>query len=1600
MVDQDAPESDIDEYIASEGVSLDDVHNYKGEDSFYQRNIPNPIKNAVGGIESVGRMLWNVPAGTIAKGAGALTGLAMGEDLPMALQRGEEASSRVSIDPFTKQGEQVDEALGQAYEKLYREPAGGIVAEDLRYDPNAPAGSVRADPRQEAKARTMGEFGADVLAFAGLPKGIRDMAARSRALREQALKETELQKIEEQRARGADRLYSDNIFERRAQPKEGMEQAIPFDDGRGFDPFARGERRKLNPLPYEQIPIEAPPFQMARGSERTSGPQENLFNNDPTIMATEIQKSRREAAQGEIETLAEQQAFLNRELGGRQPDMFTPDRIESRYITGALEYPGERSGVREPIPFETGQRPGLEGSELPTRSKAIPFERTPVERPLTRDDALPYTMEPILPEVSPSGFERLGQELKVESVPFERPFYPNDPILKGMEANLERKTAELDRLRNDHARIINEYQGRVMTEPKARSEIAGLSRSIDKMEKAVSNLTKDIERKKSTNLKLEERGKSREFPKGPGRRQGGAINPEVFIEGFQKVKDLGERGLKLIAKFRKDSENPYPGVLEVTARNQKGDSVGLSLFTPTREGLKELKDKDLYSVGTDVEPSVQRQGIATEMYKFVQELGNDVVPSKFQSDSGKAMWEGFKAKGVPLRQRGGATPDFLTGGLTKLIDRALRKKEPGPPVKLNPKDRVAALEAASGETRSFKDFWEKEGPDLKDLPDSWYEKGLEYGSNAQQVYNNSHNPMVKYVADRVAQEKTQASLKHELATEGVNLGGKGLILPKKVVDPNSPKARWDGLNKKERDLATSIINDYSGKSEPSVDMMRAKGASQKVIDAVKTLQEPLKDFIHELNQHLIAIGKNPIKELPFYFMRAVGDGNFLIRARKITGLSENGKPIYETVAFSRARTSVGADMIVKEWKSKYEARDLEIGYELAKQDTKGNKFNIDTTLLEDIYTALESADPRREALMSAAAEIRSKAGPMGSHRVFRKGREGMDLTHDNFWDTYSNYLDSGYNYLSNLKLSELMKDIQLRTDIPPQVKQWSLDYLNRQRAGEGSVHGLVKDLEKGLDNTLYYLSGKRVAPGQATNFVRFSNKLFTSQALFFGNVPFLVGQMFQSTAFAPAILAEAKYTQGMSKGSVTKSMVTGPMNMFTKNPEFQGIVDFLTKRGKIDPTMVREFEMFGNVGHGAVGWTYKLIEMGYIPRKLEALNRVHAASIAYDFLKDNGLKGKDLKMEVERMVDNIMGNYSSFDRPGIVSRNGILGEGIAPLLTFKNWFTATTLTMMKEAIRGAATGNFTKAIPMVNLFAGFLTFGGVVGMVGFKEMDALWELLKSIPEFQKAWKATTGKVVNEKSPSLSEEVLTSEWLPNAGKFGILTGATQMVDPRGMHISGSMAAGEFMPSAIDGGISQLAPGAAKIGNLGLTMVELIRATLGTKELTEQDKRRLAKGVLPTSWGKVLDNLDEDLNWRTGVVPGGKRGFGTVERRDAWDIGASIAGAGTIPEYSKKMATRDIKEQAPDLAAAKSHLIDLTLEAVMNGQDASPYIERAMQLGITDFQQALVNAYKNKEMPEAERMLGRGTNPNQFERWNYINRAGQEGQYRRRSTPESE
>jgi hypothetical protein len=81
--------------------------------------------------------------------------------------------------------------------------------------------------------------------------------------------------------------------------------------------------------------------------------------------------------------------------------------------------------------------------------------------------------------------------------------------------------------------------------------------------------------------------------------------------------------------------------------------------------------------------------------------------------------------------------------------------------------------------------------------------------------------------------------------------------------------------------------------------------------------------------------------------------------------------------------------------------------------------------------------------------------------------------------------------------------------------------------------------------------------------------------------------------------------------------------------------------------------------------------------------------------------------------------------------------------------------------------------------------------------------------------------LNEKSPSMTESILTSTNLPDWAKFGVITGATKALDPRGAHVSGSMAAPEFMPSFATHGVGNLAPGAQWLATNAMGGWELMK-----------------------------------------------------------------------------------------------------------------------------------------------------------------------------------
>jgi GNAT superfamily N-acetyltransferase len=132
------------------------------------------------------------------------------------------------------------------------------------------------------------------------------------------------------------------------------------------------------------------------------------------------------------------------------------------------------------------------------------------------------------------------------------------------------------------------------------------------------------------------------------------VNPEMAEKDFHAEKDidiLDVGTLKLVAHGM-DTDYPHQFMVEVI--NQEGKKVGhfrfvMMKYNPEKRnmfGFKVANKEDPYVIGGNVSvwDEYQKKGIATEVYRFVKELGNDIRPSTTQSPAGKAMWKSFDRK--------------------------------------------------------------------------------------------------------------------------------------------------------------------------------------------------------------------------------------------------------------------------------------------------------------------------------------------------------------------------------------------------------------------------------------------------------------------------------------------------------------------------------------------------------------------------------------------------------------------------------------------------------------------------------------------------------------------------------------------------------------------------------------------------------------------------------------------------------------------------------------------------------------------------------------------------------------------------------------------
>ena len=141
------------------------------------------------------------------------------------------------------------------------------------------------------------------------------------------------------------------------------------------------------------------------------------------------------------------------------------------------------------------------------------------------------------------------------------------------------------------------------------------------------------------------------------------INPKTLTRGFVQEKDMGWYTLQAVGDFASRMADepptmqinamlkPEAGKRQVTQIGQLDLKIAHGMYLKNNPGAEAL-----VAGGVWVDDAYQRKGVASAMYAFAKELGNDVIASVDQSDDAKAMWAGMQAKGVAENFHDGKNP--------------------------------------------------------------------------------------------------------------------------------------------------------------------------------------------------------------------------------------------------------------------------------------------------------------------------------------------------------------------------------------------------------------------------------------------------------------------------------------------------------------------------------------------------------------------------------------------------------------------------------------------------------------------------------------------------------------------------------------------------------------------------------------------------------------------------------------------------------------------------------------------------------------------------------------------------------------------------------
>jgi GNAT superfamily N-acetyltransferase len=800
-------------------------------------------------------------------------------------------------------------------------------------------------------------------------------------------------------------------------------------------------------------------------------------------------------------------------------------------------------------------------------------------------------------------------------------------------------------------------------------------------------LKQDVEENRSTHL-----GRMFAPVWTPPKSQRGAINPEVFKEGFQRLKQLAD-GTWLRAHF--DSRTG----LNIEARKD-GHIIGNVVFDKGKDELRTFSVK--------VEPDYQRQGYATELYQFAKELGNDIG-----SNGGMGRTEAGK-------------------GFAAHLDKTVRSpgnRQMGA-VRIGEK-KQQQIEKVIGERKNFI----PENPDINIV----LETARKEQDNSQWNYTESGATLA--AMKRRSTAVLAASRIVQNADKRSDLAIRENVLPVEKA--------FRSLSKSELETVAHILKtEMTTNARYHPESLEFLNIKQQ--EAYAHMRAMFDDTLRIQNEARVAKGQEPITAMEAY-LSSRWEGDFrrpiyqaVLDAKGNPKIAADGSIEKKLVWYLAAHTKRGLEAQTQALLK--ERPDLTY---FPKEDHTVRYYKRQTDLQSQYTVMLDILgrdDPLVEAIARLQAEVEKQtigegASFLGQEKHFKEkagvrgfvgDRPGKNPTSEALAliQQQIQYAKNAYKWseMQNAAadIKKLVSDPELAQSQPNNVKYIKEYYKNAVGYGEDRAIAHLEDsirnlgispsiLDKGFNGTKSFFILQKL--GASAGYTM-ANMIQTANVL-----PHLADQFTKGYHGNPLSAVAVGIPGGIA-------MATGHYLSFFNKTAKDNLTRFTTEESNF---LLKAFKYAEDNGITArsiydeapIEASFSTIgRAGNAFGKTVSTPEVFVRSMAYmtyvEFLRSSGkFKGNDMGLfqKAEELVNASMVDYRAQERPMVFAKLGIAGNFLNTLQTYPmNWYNQWNY-MGREAFRG-------NIAPAITMFAVQYAAAGAMGIPGFEDMNKLYDMVK------------------------------------------------------------------------------------------------------------------------------------------------------------------------------------------------------------------------------------------------------------------------------------